>query len=120
MDGEPLDQSNYTVKEGSTIVTLQASYLNTLELGKHTVCLLWTDGSASTTFTIRANTSDNSSNNQKQNDSNNHDSNNHGSDNHDSNNHDSASDDSTLPSDIDRKDDVPNTGDSTLIVWLYF
>lgn len=110
MDGEPLDQSNYTVKEGSTIVTLQASYLNTLELGKHTVYLLWTDGSASTTFTIRAHISDNSSNNQKQNSSNNHD----------SNNHDSASDDSTLPSDIDKKDDVPNTGDSTLIVWLYF
>ena len=43
----------------ATIITLKASYLNTLSAGTHTVEILWTDGSASTTFTIKANTSDN-------------------------------------------------------------
>ena len=59
LDGNLIDKSNYTAKEGSTIITLKASYLNTLSAGTHTVEILWTDGSASTTFTIKANTSDN-------------------------------------------------------------
>lgn len=58
LDGNLIDKSNYTAKEGSTIITLKASYLNTLSAGTHTVEILWTDGSASTTFTIKANTSD--------------------------------------------------------------
>ena len=37
VDGKDLDASNYTVKEGSTIVTLNAAYLNTLSVGKHTL-----------------------------------------------------------------------------------
>ena len=43
-----------TVKEGSTIVTLKADYLNTLTAGSHTLEIVWTDGSASTTFTVKA------------------------------------------------------------------
>ena len=58
VDGNLIDKSNYTAKEGSTIITLKASYLNTLSAGTHTVEILWTDGSANTTFTIKANTSD--------------------------------------------------------------
>lgn len=76
VDGKLLDQSNYTAKEGSTIITLKDSYLNTLSAGTHTVEILWTDGSASTAFTINANTSY-------------------------------------------KKDDVPKTGDSTPIAWLF-
>ena len=57
VDGNLLDQNNYTAKEGSTIITLKASYLNTLGAGSHTAQILWTDGSAGTTFTINANTS---------------------------------------------------------------
>ena len=59
VDGNLIDKSNYTAKEGSTIITLKASYLNTLSAGTHTVEILWTDGSASTTFAIKANTTDN-------------------------------------------------------------
>ena len=58
VDGSLVDAKNYTVKEGSTIVTLKADYLNTLSVGTHTFEILWTDGSASTTFTIKADTSD--------------------------------------------------------------
>lgn len=57
VDGNLLDQNNYTAKEGSTIITLKASYLNTLGAGSHTAQILWTDGSAGTTFTINANAS---------------------------------------------------------------
>ena len=57
VDGGLLDQSNYTAREGSTIITLKTSYLNALAAGKHTVEILWMDGSAGTTFTINANAS---------------------------------------------------------------
>ena len=100
LDGNLIDKSNYTAKEGSTIITLKASYLNTLSAGNHTVEILWTDGSASTTFTTKANISDNSNNNQND------------------NNNSNSSDDKPS-SGTDKKDDVPKTGDNTPIVWLF-
>ena len=54
VDGKSVDEKYYTVKEGSTIVTLKAGYLNTLTVGSHTLEIIWTDGSASTTFTVKA------------------------------------------------------------------
>lgn len=54
VDGVQIGKDNYDVKSGSTIVTLKSSYLNTLAGGTHNLELLWTDGSASTTFTIQA------------------------------------------------------------------
>lgn len=104
VDGNLIDRNNYTAKEGSTIIMLKASYLNTLSAGTHTVEILWTDGSASTTFTIKADTSDDNDNNQNNNENGDNNIN---------------SDDSTLPSDTDKKDDVPKTGDSTPVVWLF-
>ena len=100
VDGNLIDKSNYTAKEGSTIITLKASYLNTLSAGTHTVEILWTDGSASTTFTIKANTSDNSNNNQN-----------------DNNNSDFSDDKPS--SGTDKKDVAPKTEDNTPIVWLF-
>lgn len=54
VDGNDLDASNYTVKEGSTIVTLKAEYLNTLSVGKHTLEIESKNGIAKTEFTITA------------------------------------------------------------------
>ena len=54
VDGKTVDKKYYTVKEGSTIVTLKPEYLNTLTEGKHTLEIVWTDGTASTTFTVKA------------------------------------------------------------------
>lgn len=98
-DGSLLDRINYTAREGSTIITLNASYLNTLAAGTHTVEILWTDGSADTVFTIHADTSGNRDNTQ--------------------NTKVILPDNSTLPDSTDRKDDVPKTGDSTPAVWLF-
>ena len=63
VDGTLVDTKNYTVKEGSTIVTLKTDYLNILSVGTHTFEILWTDGTASTTFTIKTDTSDDGNNN---------------------------------------------------------
>lgn len=54
VDGKDLDASNYTVKEGSTIVTLNASYLETLSAGKHTLAIVSDTGTAETEFTVLA------------------------------------------------------------------
>ena len=54
VDSKDLDASNYTVKEGSTIVTLKASYLETLSVGKHTLAIVSETGTATTEFTIKA------------------------------------------------------------------
>ena len=61
VDGALIDRNNYTATEGSTIITLKDSYLNTLSVGTHTFEIFWTDGSAGTTFTLSANTNDNDS-----------------------------------------------------------
>ena len=52
IDGNLVDVKNYTVKKGSTIVTLKADYLNTISVGNHTFEIIWTDGIAATRFTV--------------------------------------------------------------------
>ncbi len=54
VDGKDLDPSNYTVAEGSTVVTLKADYLATLSVGKHTIAIVSKSGTAGTIFTINA------------------------------------------------------------------
>lgn len=54
VDGKDVDASNYTVKEGSTIVTLKPSYLETLSAGKHTLAIVSDTGTAETEFTVLA------------------------------------------------------------------
>jgi hypothetical protein len=75
VDGKIVDKENYTVTEGSTIITLKADYLKTLATGDHTFEIVWTDGSATTNFTVAKNKSGdnnkNNNNNNKKNNSNN-------------------------------------------------
>ena len=52
LDGKPLDEKNYTVNEGSTVVTLKADYVATLSVGKHTIGIVSENGTATTTFTV--------------------------------------------------------------------
>ena len=54
VDGEVVDSSNYTVSEGSTIVTFNAEYTKALAVGEHTVEIVSGDGSATANFTIEA------------------------------------------------------------------
>ncbi len=56
LDGKHLDEKYYTVKEGSTIVTLKADYVATLSVGEHTIGIVSTNGTATTTFTVKAKT----------------------------------------------------------------
>lgn len=56
VDGKDVDAANYSVGEGSTVVTLKASYLETLSAGKHTLGIVSETGAAETEFTIAAKT----------------------------------------------------------------
>ena len=58
VDGVVIDVKNYTVTEGSTIITLKTEYLKTLPAGKHTFEIAWTDGSAATYFTVAGSTTE--------------------------------------------------------------
>lgn len=54
LDGKTLDEKNYTVKEGSTVVTLKADYVATLSVGEHTIGIVSESGTATTAFTVHA------------------------------------------------------------------
>ena len=52
VDGVTVDPVNYTVTEGSTIITFKPEYLKSLSAGNHSFELVWTDGTAATNFTV--------------------------------------------------------------------
>ena len=54
VDSQDLAPSHYTAQEGSTKVTLRASYLATLPAGRHTIAIVSRTGTASAAFTIQA------------------------------------------------------------------
>lgn len=43
MDGKAIDESNYVVSEGSTLLSMNAAYLDTLSVGEHKVTLHYRD-----------------------------------------------------------------------------
>ncbi len=52
MDDKEVDKSNYTLAEGSTILTFTTKYLNTLSVGKHKVTMNYTYGSVDTELNV--------------------------------------------------------------------
>ncbi len=54
VDGNDVAMENYDVKEGSTAVTLKASYLETLSVGSHSIAVVSQTGTAETKFTVKA------------------------------------------------------------------
>jgi len=111
VDGNLVDVKNYTVKEGSTIVTLKADYLNTLSVGKHTFEIIWTDGTASTRFTVSKSDSESAGNNGKNDNTNNtpatvpEDKNNNGT--------------SGSQTDDNQQITAPKTGDNShMVLWI--
>ncbi|MGN0142366.1 MAG: hypothetical protein ACI4AD_09055 [Roseburia sp.] len=112
VNGSLLDTDNYDAKKGSTVITLKAAYLNTLSAGTYTFEILWTDGSASTTFTIKEKTSGNDSDD-KDGGSNSDGSSDNGAAESEHDNSDAS------VGDTRKKDAVPKTGEDTSIVWLF-
>lgn len=53
VDNAVVDSSNYTLTEGSTIVTFKEAYLQSLSVGDHTFKIISTDGIASGKITIK-------------------------------------------------------------------
>ena len=54
LNGNTLAEKNYTAKEGSTVVTLNADCVSTLSAGEHTIGIVSESGTAATTFTVNA------------------------------------------------------------------
>ena len=54
VDGKVLDKNQYTLREGSILVTLKADYLSTLSVGQHTLGVTSASGTAETVFTVTA------------------------------------------------------------------
>ena len=52
VDGQVLAQDRYTVRAGSTIVTLKNDYLNTLAPGDHTLTFVYTNGQTEAVFKV--------------------------------------------------------------------
>ena len=50
VDNKVVDPANYTVTEGSTIITLKKEFLATLTTGTHTLSIVSKNGTATTTF----------------------------------------------------------------------
>ena len=52
VNGKQLDKSHYSIKEGSTILVLNKSYLSKLSSGTYSIDFVYNDGMISTTFII--------------------------------------------------------------------
>ena len=52
VDGKAIDEKNYTVKSGSTIVTLKEDYVAGLSEGRHTLGIVSESGTATAHFTV--------------------------------------------------------------------
>lgn len=52
VDGKSVDTANYTVKAGSTVITLNSEYLAGLTVGKHTLSVIYTDSQTEGWFEI--------------------------------------------------------------------
>lgn len=53
INGKELNEKYYTVKEGSTVVTLKNSYLKKLDEGKYTITIEFEDGEATGAFRVK-------------------------------------------------------------------
>ena len=52
IDGKQLDSKYYTAKSGSTVITLKSAFLQKLDIGKHTITILFEDGQAEGAFKV--------------------------------------------------------------------
>lgn len=53
VDGAMLSADQYTVKSGSTIITLKSGYLKGLSVGTHKITVIYTDGECNADFEIK-------------------------------------------------------------------
>lgn len=53
IDGNVLEDKDFTAESGSTIITVNADYLNKLGNGEHTVCIVSKSGTATAQFTVQ-------------------------------------------------------------------
>ena len=71
MNGVLVESDNYTISRGSTIITLNNSYVNTLPEGENQLTVNFTDGTATARLQIERQTDDSIGNNVNENDNSN-------------------------------------------------
>ena len=54
LDGNTLEEKNYTKKAGSTVITLNSDFVATLSVGEHTLGIVSQSGTATAKFTVKA------------------------------------------------------------------
>ncbi len=54
IDGKTLSKSQYSVRKGSAIITLNADYIDSLRSGEHTLIAVFDDGQGTATFSLDA------------------------------------------------------------------
>ncbi|MCH4153689.1 MAG: chitobiase/beta-hexosaminidase C-terminal domain-containing protein, partial [Mageeibacillus sp.] len=102
VDDKLVNASNYTLKSGSTILTFNATYLNTLSVGTHKVKFQYSDGSVETTFVINEASTQDTTNSSKKDTT--------------QDTTQNTTQETTTPSETV---EAPKTGDSTPIVWWF-
>ena len=106
VDNVLVNEANYTSESGSTIITFNKAYVDTLSVGEHTLRVAFTDGGeATTTFTIAKKAEENNNNNNNEN-------NNNGNNNNGNNNNTPSQTENE-----DKKDNSsnPKTGDNVIL-----
>ena len=109
VDNVLVNEANYTSESGSTIITFNKAYVDTLSVGEHTLRVAFTDGGeATTTFTIAKKAEENNNNNNN----NNNENNNNGNNNNGNNNNTPSQTENE-----DKKDNSsnPKTGDNVIL-----
>ncbi len=105
VDNILVDDSNYTSESGSTIITFNQDYVDTLSVGEHTLRVAFIDGGeATTTFTVNKKSEEIIDNNEEENIDENKDNNN-------------ENDNSSKVENEDKKDNSsnPKTGDNIML-----
>ncbi len=116
IDEKLVDKESYTIKEGSTIITLKEHYLNTLSVGNHRLTIHYLDGKTSAAFEIEAGLSDDENN--KPDDSSKPEDDNKKPDDSKPEDNDKKPDISQ-PEDDDKKSDAPQSGDkNNFLLWI--
>lgn len=113
LDRQLIDPSCYTTAEGSTVLTLLSSYLDTLSVGDHVVTLNYTYGSIDTVLTVL----DRSTNDTNDNDSNSVNAGNAENENNGGSNAGNMNNGNNVNK--ESANGVPKTGDATLFLTLW-
>ncbi len=118
IDGNTVDEDDYTVKEGSTIVTLKESLLKTLAVGKHTITFVYDDAEVSTSLTIAQASTEDKKEEDKDDDNKQEDDKKDETMNNDSNDKDDSKPSSNSKEETGKKNSIQTGDNANIALWV--